>query len=169
MRFEPSAYESNLSISTDEELRTFYENVVLVLCRVPLVEVQRVEWEQLEQVVDEYLSEFIISLIFEPSYEPMEIGGFNWNGEWLCMPSYVEITDTGMAIPSISTAEFCDAADLCISGELTHMAAIVATLCRPAAESYDFDRAVARAKTMDQLPMYSVWELFFCLHEYTRA
>lgn len=166
--YEPSAAHGELFDSECGVLADFYARVLSLLSKMPLELAMQTEPQQVAQVVEKYLSHFIVSVIFEPVFEPQGIESFMWQGEELLLPR-TRIGLNGQQIEgySISAEEFCVVSDLYTQSKVRYAAMIVATLCRPRGEAYDVQMVIRRARTMSKLPMSIVLEVFFCSYELT--
>lgn len=166
--YEPSAAHDELSDSECGVLADFYARVLSLLSKIPLELALQTQPQQVAHVAEKYLSHFIVSVIFEPVFDPRGIESFMWQGEELLLPR-TRIGWNGQQIEgyNISAEEFCVVSDLYTQSKVRYAAMIVATLCRPRGEVYDVQRVIKRARTMSLLPMSIVLEVFFCSCELT--
>ncbi len=165
--FDPSAEESGLDATENQPLQEFYARTLAILGNIPEEICLRTVPEQVAEFVDHYLSLFVVSLIFEPVFEPEHPDGFEWRGERLLLPrSGVDVAGKELPCAGLSAEEFCNASELYTADRIRYAAAIIATLCRPEGEAYDEQCALRRAQGMEMLDMQTVLEVFFCLQEH---
>ena len=104
------------------------------------------------------------------TYTPKLIESFTHNGTTYLMPEHLIIDDLTVLQHTQETERFIEASNLMKSyaevarDGLKAMASFVAVVCKTnPAERYDEAVVMRRAKEFETLPMWVVWEVFFCI------
>lgn len=162
--FEPSACHDELSECQRQQLTHFYARVLALMGDMPLELCEHTDPDEVATFVERYLAHFIVSMIFEPLFEPQYPESFIWDGQELFVPqSGEDIAGVEMPLSGLSAEEFCGASDLYVADKVRFASLIVASLCRGRGESYSVQHSRKRAAGMAELPMSIVLEVFFCL------
>ncbi len=149
-----------------ETLLSCCRDIIHLLAKVPSKECARIDPDEATEFVRSRLAVFTTGLLDEPIYFPQGITSFHWNGEELFLPRFgfgKEKEPDRNSLPKLPAYAFCEAVDLLHEKGIRAAARIAAILCRPKGEPYISRKSHERAQRMTNLPMSTVWELFFLL------
>jgi hypothetical protein len=110
---------------------------------------------------------FVVDILYNGClYRPVKISHFTFNGNEYELPSDKKIGDVIVPMYDLKLIQFTESSDfLGLIGKEGYKFApfILATLCLKKGEKWSEDLVLSRAKEFEELPMSTVWDVFFYL------
>lgn len=147
-------------------LLDFWRKALHALSGCPLPVLDKTADTDVHALGEHCLTLFVFSLLAAPLYRPEGLEIFDTDGERLVIPaSGTDALGNTVPLSGITAKEFCEASDITAADDLALAPLLLAVLCRPEGEPYDEERAKARAREMNGLPMSIYLEVYTRLME----
>lgn len=166
--------KATLAITIEQQVKSiprYYGQVLEILSNVPHEVIKKISSPSVTVLYQTYLQDIVEGILYYPNLEESDqIEFFEFQGEKYYLPVSKEIMGKPIPMVDLTALEFTESADILIglnvlneSRDLTHLANLIAILCRPKGELYDERKSADRAKQFTQLTMDIVWRVFFSL------
>jgi len=158
---------NNTDIQT--RLPKYAKKIIKILTDIPDDILDKISPEDRLTIYKECLEDEVFSILYEGcKHTVVGLEKFTHNGIEYVLPESTEIMGVERPMykePFITWSEADDLLKSCnqiISGKLEAAKHIVSIIARPEGEKYDEATSLKRADSFLDLPMFVVWEVFFC-------
>ena len=157
----------NCSQNVEKYVDKVAKKAINIFCNIDQNIVNKINNSDVSKLFNTLLIGFVRDLVFSPAKPNQKIDSFRWKGEKLFIPKSAEdINGVEIALANVSAKEFCEASDIKIASQnsknpIKYGALITAILCRPKNEKYSEQKIIQRDKTMTDIPMSVVMQVFF--------
>jgi hypothetical protein len=172
----------------NEEFPAYYKKVIRCLTNIPDEVIELLDTEKINELYEYYLKPFVVSLLYHfpvlrfmgniTRWEPQQIRQFKIRFTSYYVPETVSILDQVIPFSKEPIITYSEASDLFRGNRVTkddvkRLSLFMAIYCRRKNEKYDEGKALQRQRIMMQVPMSTVWSVFFYtvqrLPDYTTA
>lgn len=158
----------------NEDFPNYYRKVVLCLSDVPEKDLTD---EMANVVYEMYFRPFVVSLIYNApvisfmgglkDYTPEPVESFKIQGKRYYLPESITINGIDVPLAKEPIISYSEASDLFANVRLTKqankLARFMAIYCRRKNEKYSDEIVLEREQLFMDLPMSTVWNVFFCI------
>lgn len=167
-------------VELEKTFPTYYGKVIRCLTNVPQTVINMMHTALREMLFNNYLRHYVYSTFAQfpltlddgkvTQYAPPERADFKLQGTTYELPRTLKVFGSDVPLGDEPAITFAEASDIEIAlrqmatGAANRLPMFLAVYCRPAGESYDEKRTIAREKLFHELPMDIVWSVFFCIY-----
>ncbi len=150
------------------EFTDFYRNVLICLSDSGPELLHKVKGEDIDAIYFNYIHQLAFSILNHGAgHDSFDIEYFIHKGEFYYLPENKEVMDFVIPFEAISTIQFTEANDLfkMVTDHeegYKYVGAVIASLCMKKGELFDQDVIMKRAQEFKDLPMDTVFNVFFC-------
>lgn len=162
---------------TDQQLTeifpAYYRKVIG--CLTNISDTLEIPLKEVNDFFEYYFKPFVLTLVYRTpviyfygkitEYMPPEVHRFRIGMNYYYLPESVVVMDQVIPLKKESIISYSEASDIfrmINTGAVNRMALFMAIYCRKKNEAYSDDKALERERLFMDIPMSTVWAVFFC-------